>query len=280
MRLIDSCITQLMAQGPSRTCNESKEEDEEDSHLEATERSFQARVRRVARRSRVVAPTFFSAPPFPCCWQSRSVARSRVVAPTFLPTLVPRPRPPPRITPTLSATSCCLHHLTGRDISPRLQLLELGVERDRREAPGTTMAASGRRVVSGRSVVVAIIPRRGGISACRAENSACPFPCCWQILPGPSFSSFSVVVASSEIFPGWGRGVCGICSRRSGMRAIEGRGQRTVRPPSPRRAPRPFALWRRGVGGVRGEDRVPLHGFLAGVRHGLLRCVSPVSSVE
>ena len=27
LRLIDSCITQLKAQGPSRTCNESKEED-------------------------------------------------------------------------------------------------------------------------------------------------------------------------------------------------------------------------------------------------------------
>ena len=26
LRLIDSCITQLKAQGPSRTCNESKEE--------------------------------------------------------------------------------------------------------------------------------------------------------------------------------------------------------------------------------------------------------------
>ena len=29
MRLIDSCITQLKAQGPSRTCNEIKEEEEE-----------------------------------------------------------------------------------------------------------------------------------------------------------------------------------------------------------------------------------------------------------
>jgi len=29
LRLIDSCITQLKAQGPSRTCNESKEEEEE-----------------------------------------------------------------------------------------------------------------------------------------------------------------------------------------------------------------------------------------------------------
>ena len=28
MRLIDSCITQLKAQGPARTCNESKEEEE------------------------------------------------------------------------------------------------------------------------------------------------------------------------------------------------------------------------------------------------------------
>ena len=29
LRLVDSCITQLKAQGPSRTCNESKEEEEE-----------------------------------------------------------------------------------------------------------------------------------------------------------------------------------------------------------------------------------------------------------
>jgi len=29
LRLIDSCINQLKAQGPSRTCNESKEEEEE-----------------------------------------------------------------------------------------------------------------------------------------------------------------------------------------------------------------------------------------------------------
>ena len=30
LRLIDFCITQLKAQGPSRTCNESKEEEEEE----------------------------------------------------------------------------------------------------------------------------------------------------------------------------------------------------------------------------------------------------------
>ena len=30
LRRIDSCITQLKAHGPSRTCNESKEEDEEE----------------------------------------------------------------------------------------------------------------------------------------------------------------------------------------------------------------------------------------------------------
>ena len=35
LRLIDSRITQLQAQGPSRTCNESKEE-EEDTHLSVT----------------------------------------------------------------------------------------------------------------------------------------------------------------------------------------------------------------------------------------------------
>ena len=32
-RLIDSCITQLKAQGPSRTCNESKEEEEEEARV-------------------------------------------------------------------------------------------------------------------------------------------------------------------------------------------------------------------------------------------------------
>ena len=31
LRRIDCCITQLKAQGPSRTCNESKEEEAEDS---------------------------------------------------------------------------------------------------------------------------------------------------------------------------------------------------------------------------------------------------------
>ena len=36
LRLIDSCITQLKAQGPSRTCNESKEEE---GHLEAVRAS-------------------------------------------------------------------------------------------------------------------------------------------------------------------------------------------------------------------------------------------------
>ena len=33
LRLIDSCITQVKAQGPSRTCTESKEEEEEEEEL-------------------------------------------------------------------------------------------------------------------------------------------------------------------------------------------------------------------------------------------------------
>ena len=32
LRFIDSCITQLKAQGPSRTCNESKKEEEKFQH--------------------------------------------------------------------------------------------------------------------------------------------------------------------------------------------------------------------------------------------------------
>jgi len=36
LRLTDSCITQIKAQGPSRTCNESKEEEKKKSecHVE------------------------------------------------------------------------------------------------------------------------------------------------------------------------------------------------------------------------------------------------------
>ena len=41
LRLIDSCTTQLKAQGPSRTCNESKEEEEVLTH--ALSRSVPAR---------------------------------------------------------------------------------------------------------------------------------------------------------------------------------------------------------------------------------------------
>jgi len=35
LRLVDSCITQLNAQGPSRTCNESKEEEKEGAWIES-----------------------------------------------------------------------------------------------------------------------------------------------------------------------------------------------------------------------------------------------------
>ena len=34
LRLIDSCITQLKAQEPSRTCNESKEEERENKSVQ------------------------------------------------------------------------------------------------------------------------------------------------------------------------------------------------------------------------------------------------------
>ena len=37
LRHTDSCITQLKAQGPSRTCNGSKEEEEEDHPLASEE---------------------------------------------------------------------------------------------------------------------------------------------------------------------------------------------------------------------------------------------------
>ena len=42
LRLIDSCITQLTAQGPSGTCNQSKQEEEE---VPSSEFAFQNRQR-------------------------------------------------------------------------------------------------------------------------------------------------------------------------------------------------------------------------------------------
>jgi len=38
LRLVDSCITQLKAQGPSRTCTESREEEEHSPGLDRFER--------------------------------------------------------------------------------------------------------------------------------------------------------------------------------------------------------------------------------------------------
>ena len=42
---IDSCITQLKAQGPSRTCNESKEEEEVDAAAGRAHRDHQGQER-------------------------------------------------------------------------------------------------------------------------------------------------------------------------------------------------------------------------------------------
>ena len=58
LRLIDSCITQLKAQGPSRTCDESKEEQEKGGQgiTRATVRECQCRpaVQRPGRNQRAV----------------------------------------------------------------------------------------------------------------------------------------------------------------------------------------------------------------------------------
>ena len=51
LRLIDFCITQLTAQGPSRTCNESKEEEEEeeeDTHPTACGRARREQLERLS----------------------------------------------------------------------------------------------------------------------------------------------------------------------------------------------------------------------------------------
>ena len=43
VRLIDSCITQLKAQGNSRTCNESKEEEEEEDLFDEHHYTYESR---------------------------------------------------------------------------------------------------------------------------------------------------------------------------------------------------------------------------------------------
>jgi len=53
LRLIDSCITQLKAQGPSRTCNESKEEEEEDSGEQKAPASREASLQSLKRVCKV-----------------------------------------------------------------------------------------------------------------------------------------------------------------------------------------------------------------------------------
>ena len=40
--MIDACITQLKAQGPFRTCNESKEEDDEEARVSVAFRAVPA----------------------------------------------------------------------------------------------------------------------------------------------------------------------------------------------------------------------------------------------
>jgi len=53
LRLIDSCITQLKAQGPSRTGNESKEEEEQEVPVHPLDRgAHEARVERPRRLRR------------------------------------------------------------------------------------------------------------------------------------------------------------------------------------------------------------------------------------
>ena len=54
-RLVDTCITQLKAQGPSRTCNESKEEEDEFAV------STVDRVQRFLAHKKATSPRFLRA---------------------------------------------------------------------------------------------------------------------------------------------------------------------------------------------------------------------------
>ena len=58
LRIIDSCITQLKAQEPSRTCNESKEEEEEASREGACRQGHGSVLRRETGSKKVVGAEF------------------------------------------------------------------------------------------------------------------------------------------------------------------------------------------------------------------------------
>jgi len=59
LRLIDSCITQLKAQRPSRTCNESKEEEEEEDTDLIKDRDILRVLLAAARVTGVTLPSRF-----------------------------------------------------------------------------------------------------------------------------------------------------------------------------------------------------------------------------
>ena len=57
LRLVDSFITQLKAQGPSRTCNESKEEEEEEVPVSVAARPEMVTTEVASRSTSVVSVT-------------------------------------------------------------------------------------------------------------------------------------------------------------------------------------------------------------------------------
>jgi len=120
LRLIDSCITQLKAQGPSRTCNECKEEEEEASTVAECSDSHPGLRRCVfdsplsPSRARLPPPPASPNPPAPGneggygysvayygsglhTTQIRRTTRIRVVT------------PPPSASPSPPAVACGLH---------------------------------------------------------------------------------------------------------------------------------------------------------------------------
>ena len=76
LRLIDSCITQLKAQGPSRTCNESKEEEEETCSLRGEVASI---LLTPPRKTEASTPCLGAHPAFPA-WEFQAILRPHCVS--------------------------------------------------------------------------------------------------------------------------------------------------------------------------------------------------------
>jgi len=160
LRIIDSCITQLKAQGPSRTCNESNEEEEEEEEEEDSGMQHgRCGWRGITEASRSISPTRSSSRDTPSASRPFAPSASRPFA-----TAPPSPSPaPPLVSLAVGISPRCSKSQPGSGFGFRV--LGLGF---RVQGSGFRVRGSGFRVqgsgfrVQGSGFRVHLIPRGPG----------------------------------------------------------------------------------------------------------------------